>query len=452
MNVSRANEQRIDPAVWEGPQMRQALAIRDMAAVYRLLQRVGVTQRRIAALTAQSQSEISEILNGRQAMAYEVLGRIAEGLGIPRGYMGLAYDPCSERQAASAVPDQWNGFDEEQQAQRLLAHAAQVTIGATVVRPDDWANPVVCPETPLPSRVGRSDVEHIEVTTGTLRNLDYRYGGGLCRDAVLAQLARSQRLLSAECSEQVARLLHRALADQHSLAGWTSFDVGMYGAARAHLARALEQAKHAGEPSLAANVLYRMGRVQLHCGRPLEALRFFQLGQICAQDASCERTVAMLCANEAWAYALLGDAGLALKSLTRARDEFARASGQRVAPWLSFFGVADLDAMSGMVFAALGGDHLEAAVGRLTSAIQGRDPGMARSRVFEQTTLATVRLKAGDLHSGLKEGHQAVTSAVQLHSVRVVERLAPLRAAAVERSDNADCRDLAHRISTVRAA
>ena len=71
-----------------------------------------------------------------------------------------------------------------------------------------------------------------------------------------------------------------------------------------------------------------MGRVHLHCDRVQDALRFFQLGQICAQDANCERTVAMLCANEAWAYALLGDAELALKSIHRARDEFARSCGR----------------------------------------------------------------------------------------------------------------------------
>src|SRR3954463_8431332 len=97
MNVSHVNEQEIDPVVWERPQMRQGLAARDMATVYGLLQRIGISQRHIAALTAQSQSEISEILKGRQVMAYEVLGRIADGLGIPRGYMGLAYDASSAR-------------------------------------------------------------------------------------------------------------------------------------------------------------------------------------------------------------------------------------------------------------------------------------------------------------------------------------------------------------------
>lgn len=141
MNVSSGNAQEIDPALWERPQMRQALAARDMATVYRLLQRIGVSQRHIAALTAQSQSEISEILKGRQVMAYEVLGRIADGLGIPRGYMGLAYDASSTALAGTAA-DQRDDPGEDEQVRRLLAHAAQVTIGATVGDAEEWAEPL----------------------------------------------------------------------------------------------------------------------------------------------------------------------------------------------------------------------------------------------------------------------------------------------------------------------
>ena len=72
--------------------MRRALATRDIATVFRLLQRYGVSQRRIAAFTGQSQSEISEILGGRRVVSYEVLVRIAEGLDVPRGHLGLAHD------------------------------------------------------------------------------------------------------------------------------------------------------------------------------------------------------------------------------------------------------------------------------------------------------------------------------------------------------------------------
>jgi transcriptional regulator with XRE-family HTH domain len=471
MNIGQTGEQDIDPAVWERPQMRRALATRDMATVYALLQRIGISQRQIAARTAQSQSEISEIRSGRQVMAYEVLSRIADGLGIPRGYMGLAYDPATARLArpaggdghdaheapeVPAVHDGGDGLDDGEQARRLLAHAAQVTIGAVTGDPRQWAEPLPVVETPAPHRIGAIDVEQVEAVTHALRALDYRHGGGVCRDAVVAQLAWSQRLLHATCTDEVALRLHRALADQHNLAGWTSFDVGLYGPARAHLARALEQAEHARDASLAANVLYRMGRVHLHYGRLRPALRFFQLGQISARDAGCERSAALLGANEAWAYALLGDTPLALRSMARARDEFARSRGRDSPAWVSFFGPADLDALGGMVHAALGDGHLDVAAELLTGALAAREPDMRRSRAFELTALATVQLRAGERDGGLDTGHQAVTLATMIRSARIVDRLAPLQAAAAacRRGGGTDsaARELAQRISAVRAA
>jgi predicted XRE-type DNA-binding protein len=82
----------IEAEAFEGEEMRRRLANRDIAGVYELLQHRGISQRRIAAQTGQSQSEISEILAGRRVQSYDVLVRIAEGLGVPHGWMGLAYD------------------------------------------------------------------------------------------------------------------------------------------------------------------------------------------------------------------------------------------------------------------------------------------------------------------------------------------------------------------------
>jgi predicted XRE-type DNA-binding protein len=77
----------------EHPEMRRALAHRDIRAIYSIVQRYGISQRRIAAKTGQSQSEVSDILTGKRVVAsYDVLARICAGLGVPRGYMGLAYD------------------------------------------------------------------------------------------------------------------------------------------------------------------------------------------------------------------------------------------------------------------------------------------------------------------------------------------------------------------------
>jgi hypothetical protein len=57
------------------PEGLRALATRDIGAVYRLLNAAGVPQRDIAAMTGQSQFEVSEILKGHTVKGYDVFVR-----------------------------------------------------------------------------------------------------------------------------------------------------------------------------------------------------------------------------------------------------------------------------------------------------------------------------------------------------------------------------------------
>jgi tetratricopeptide (TPR) repeat protein len=455
MNVDNDPAPQISPGVWEQREMREALARRDLATVYRRLQRVGISQRRIAALTGQSSSEVYEILKGRKVMAYDVLARIADGLGVSRGYLGLAYDESTETAVELAAASVSTRRNEREEVRQLLSHAANVTMAAS---PDDmakWWQPVDRQPTPVPARIGMSDVHQVESITGVMRAMDYRYGGGACRDAVVAQVAWAQQLLGTRHAADVRDRLHLALADLHNLAGWTSFDVGLYSPARRHFARALEQARAADDASLVANVLYRMGRLHLHRGMLKEALRFFQLGQIAAQDSGCELTVAVLCSNEAWVYALLGDADQAFTSLGRARDEFTRADRSTAPAWVRFFGIADHYASAGVVYASLPeatSTQLDQGVELLNQSLEQRGPDMARSRTFELTTLATAYLRTGDRDCGVQAGREAVELAGAVRSVRTLDRLEPLQLAASEHAaQDSDLRDLAERIATLRA-
>ena len=314
----------------------------------------------------------------------------------------------------------------------LLTHAAEVTMGVNT-GPDRWHRPGGEILTPVPERLGAIDVTHIEQVTAGLRTLDYRFGGGACRDAVIAQTHWVARLLHADATDTVRRRLHITLADLHNLAGWTSLDVGLYAPARQHFAQAITQARCAEEPSLLANVLYRTGRLHLHRGLTTHALRFFQLGQIAARDAADPLAVAVLCANEAWAYAILGDAPQAFGSLHRAREEYARADAVTGGPWVRFFCAADLDASTGMV-------HLELALARqsadpgnlavaresFTASVAARGSNMDRSRAFELTALATACLRDHDTGEGIRRAHNVSALVADLRSVRVIDRLAPL--------------------------
>ncbi len=445
MNVIGSQDHPIPPEVWEESEMRQVLAARDVSSVYRLLRRIGISQRQIAALTGQSQSEVSEILKGRQVMAYDVLARVADGLGIPRGYMGLAYDEATATSVIREPDDALAEEDESVKRRKFIMNTAAVMFGSSALDIDlgGWLSKL--PQTPVPNRIGMSDVKQVEASTKVLRALDYRHGGGACRDAVVAQLSWSQRLVSATCSDVVRHNLFRALADMQNLAGWTTFDIGMLDLARNHFSRALEFAKLSGDDGLMSNVLYRMGRVYLHYQEPNEALKMFQFGQIAAQNSGSELAVAVLCANEAWAYAMMNDDVQTMKQIGRARDEFSRANLAEAPDWVKFFNENDMNATVGTVHTELSAwdaKHSAIAIPAINQALAGYNDEMARSKAFNLTMLATNHLRQGDVDQGIRVGRDALTLAGSLKSVRVVDRLEPLQLEANRRAANSDAREL----------
>ncbi|WP_249124358.1 helix-turn-helix domain-containing protein [Saccharopolyspora erythraea] len=434
--------------------MRDALANRNISEVYKQLRRHGVSQRQIAASTGQSQSEVSEILKGRQVMAYDVLARIADGLGIPRGYMGLAYDGATAVRVANSTSDSQAEEDESVKRRKFLSHAAAVTMGAAVFGAEESNWVPASAQTPAPARIGMTDVQQIQAATKALRDLDYRYGGGTCRDAVVAQLSWAQQLLEATATDQVRRKLFVSLADMHSLAGWTSFDTGLLDPARGHFGKALEFAKQAEDDSLVASVLYRMGRVYLHYQEPNEALKLFQLGQIAAQESGSALTVAVLCANEAWAYGMLNKPDQVQKMVGRTKDEFARADVNDAPDWVRFFTENDLHGMIGSANDALAvfdpDRYAPIAVAETIKCNEAYGADMQRTHVFGLSLQATNHIRAGDLQQGIKVGRTALAIGEKVKSARVSDRLRPLELEAGRHRMNSDARDLSEEIRRFR--
>jgi tetratricopeptide (TPR) repeat protein len=365
--------------------------------------------------------------------------------------MGLAYDARTAVQVAAVVDDPQVEEDEAVKRRRFLAHAAAVTMGAALMTGTDAGVALArLSETPAPSQIGTTDVRQVEAATRALRALDYQYGGGFCRDAVVAQLAWGQQMLTASTTSVVRERLHVALADLHNLAGWTSFDMGMADAARNHFGSALELARSGGSDPLVANVLYRTGRVYLHHDAANEALKLFQLGQIAAQESGSELATAVLCGNEAWAYAALGNAEQAQKLLGRMRDEFSRCDLAGAESWVKFFDETDVYAMVGTVHSVLAKtvhrDHTRLAIPALRRCLARYEPGMARSKAFMLSALATNHLIDGEVEQGSKVGRAALEAGMPLKSQRVQDRMRPVLAEASKRGNIPDARELSEEL------
>ncbi|MGH3832138.1 MAG: helix-turn-helix domain-containing protein [Pseudonocardiaceae bacterium] len=437
--------------------MRQALADRDISSVYRLLRRIGISQRHIAALTGQSQSEVSEILKGRQVMAYDVLVRISTGLGVPRGYMGLSYDPATGASKAGppADLDHARARKEELVKRRnLMTHGSGMLFGTAVLKTDHGPWLPSPAQTPAPNHIGLTDVKQVEATTRALRALDYEFGGGNCRDAVVAQLSWAQRLLGTSAKDEVRRRLFQALGELQGLAGFTSFDVGLRDSARNHYSTALEFANHANDSILMARIMDFIGRLYLHDREANEALKWFQLGQLAAQRGGSERAVALLCANEAWAYAIMKDREMAQKLLDRSQSELALAELHNEVPdWSQDFDNTEMFAMIGIVhteLSAIDRGHAATAIPALRQALAGDDYNLVRGRMFRMTSLATSYLREGEVNQGIQLARKTVLTVPTMKSKRVLDRLRPLELELARLPNSADSRELCHQIRQYR--
>ncbi len=308
---------------------------------------------------------------------------------------------------------------------------------------------------PAPSNIGLSDGKQVERATKAMRARDYQFGGGACRDAVVAQLSWAQRLLGASGKEEVRQRLFRALADLQNLAGWTTFDVGLLDSSRSHFATALEFAKQSGDLGLMSNIMYRIGRVYLHHGAANDALTWFEQGQIAAHDSGSKLAVAVLCSNQAWAYAMRGDDVQAAKLLGRSWDELAKANLAEAPDWARFYNETDMYAMIGTVhneLSAFDPRHAAIAIPALGQALARYDDSMARSQAFVLTMLATSHLRQGDVDHGVLVGRQALMLASGVKSKRVTDRMKPLQIETARRSSSADSRELSDLIRQHRSA
>ncbi len=428
-----------NPAWWqsgmfEGRSMRQILRQRDMACLFRFLKNHGWSRAAIAAATGLSETRVRQICQGRQQVtSYEVFERVALGLRIDRGLLGLGYDDGPGEDPSTTLP---HDPSVEPDFVGALAAMAVGSVPAHLAR-------LLPPELPaardvLPAVVTQPHIRLLREVSEQHRRFDADQGGGACRDSAAAYVRWAQGMLASRCdSDTTRRDLGAALSDMHQVVGWASHDLGDHAAARRHLTAGLALAREIDDLVLIAEAFYRLGRVSIHQGRAHEALKLWQLGQIVAQDSGCLVSVAVLHANEAWAYALLGADGRVRDALARAQAELGRVDPDTVPSWAQFFlAPADIDGISAVAYTCLArheehrATYAPVAIERADRAFARRRAGETRSRTFDAISLATGYLLDGQPDLFERHGHGAVDMSTTSASARAVDRLRTVAATA----------------------
>jgi transcriptional regulator with XRE-family HTH domain len=451
--AEQSGDPGIDPVLYQRDDVRDAIARHDFGTVYQVLRHEqGLSQRRIAGLTGQAQSEVSEILSGRQVLMYSVLQRIVTGLAIPPHLAGVSWhDP----DGAGAYPGGVTVADSEEAEKMLRRHLLALggitMTGATVTKLGHLlAQLPGPPPVPLPSRLGTVQVTQVRDVTRGLGVGDIYGDPQVCSSAA----AWATRLLDVPGTDAVRRALKVAVAELHSVAGWAAFDAGLCQRALYHHARTLELATEAGDVYLQTLALNYAAGVTVEHGHPDDGLKMRQCAQVTAWGIPGDDHRAVVvgetgeaavqaCALEGSAFALadMGDLDGALVELMKGREVWAPA---RTDP----FGDMDRPAA-----------RLELARGRLDNAeqfalasVRRWDGGRLISRTTSSLVLATVYVRAGDSRA-LPLAHRTLTDAAKLSSVRVRRQWVLPLADALDTRPGADARDLARQarqIATTR--
>jgi transcriptional regulator with XRE-family HTH domain len=449
-----------DTGSYRGEPMRAHLARHDISAVFGFLKERGFTWSALAAATGLGAGRVSEIAARRRVVTdYTVLERIAEGLDIPRHFMGLGLDERAHGHRADGHALASSHPDAAVDHQELLGAVASIAVGAIPADVHRWLpDPAAIV---VPTTVTADDVATVRAVTAFHRRLDAAAGGGTCLQSARGYVTWATHLLAAaRISDAVGADLRAALADLHNLVGWVAHDLDQHHTARRHLVQSLVLARQTDALPLLANTLYRLGRVSLHQNQPGEALHLFGLGQLAAQQARCPASAAILHANTAWAYAQLGADTQVVDSLARARAELDQADPDTAPAWTRFaLAEADVHGISAVVYTALAQHsqhrrYAELAAENSHQAVRLRRPEDHRSFIFDTISVAAASTLTGDLATAGRYAAQAVTLVEDgMRSARVTDRLTALwHLAAPHAEQRSELAEAGHRIAELQAA
>lgn len=413
--------------------MLKACAERDISTIFRFLCDGGMTQRELAVLVRMNQSEVSAIINGRQVRAYDVLVRVADGLGIPRGMMGLGWDVESE-----SVPEE---VDEDVERRKLFALAGAILFGAPVFgKPEPLAvrRVLIAP----PRRVGMADVRMYEATMVELQALQREVGGRATREPLVATAKAGEQLLKAEGTPDVHRRLRFLVSDVHRRAGWAAGDIGLVNDYRAHMHAALDFA--AGDPGRIALVLCTAGSMEKSLGAPKFALKLLQIGQTAAASSADPQIRAVLGGETVAGYVAFGRPDMAKSELITARSLFADADISQSLPGFAAYS----NGHGVLASAELELGNFDAARTEIVTALKKRSKDDHWCNALDTIILATTNMRAGAIKETIQDTQRALVLVGRVGSRQLQDRMIPL-ADGLERRKDSTCQDLARAVRQV---
>jgi transcriptional regulator with XRE-family HTH domain len=375
--------------VFEGRPIRGSLAVRDFGAVFRFLKTRGWSRAAIASATGLTETRVRAVAQGKQQItSYEVIERIAGGLNIDRGLLGLAY--------------------------------AEPNYGAS---PN---SPAADREPPTQTVPGVGNAEHVGAMR-SFRSADRQVGGGHLYATVIKYLHTevAPRLFGDE-QETDDGLSFTAAAALTEMAGWMAHDAGRDQVAARHFSRSLHLAKLGAEQQFQAQVLASLSHLANHQGHADEAIRYARQGSQALTDGPRHPSLqGRLLAMQARGFAALGQAEHCVQLLHRAETALDGPPADQQSPWISPFDEASLASEAARCLRQLG--DLSQAQRQTERIIALRPTDRIRSRAFGQLILVTILIARGRVEAACAVAHEILDATPHLGSGLVGQQLSDLQ-------------------------
>ncbi|MGH3824582.1 MAG: XRE family transcriptional regulator [Pseudonocardiaceae bacterium] len=304
--------------------------------------------------------------------------------------------------------------------------------------------------TPIPHRIGATEIEQVRTATEVFNSWSRIYGGGLAREAVRGQLRWSAGLLGATCPDRLRPELFSAVGALAETAGYMAVDANAHEEGCRAYRFALACAEQAKDWPQRAFVLSSMAKQAIWTGQPDDGLTLAEHALV-RPDRLTPTVRALLHTDRGRALAKMRRINETLTAVGTADEHFAHATPDNEPPLMDFYNAARHDQLTGQPLAdlaILGRDPGEA-TDRLAAAVASHTDGYTRARAICLAKLASLTMATGDPLQAAAIGHAALDIAGAIRSRRAAEELRELSRYATAHQHLDEIAHLRQRIGTL---
>jgi hypothetical protein len=266
-------------------------------------------------------------------------------------------------------------------------------------------------------QVSTALVEDLEHLVSLRRRMDDEHGGEPLLEMLHADLRFVVDLLKHRSyTGDVGRRLYGVAGEVARLAGWVASDSSRYAAAQQYSLAALRASAAVGDRALGVNVVGQMGIQAYSAGRIPDTT---QLMDVAVTEARATPGVvqAIAWARAGRARAKAGNASAARQALDVANRSLGRAVDGDAPAWAYWVDQTLITGVVGLSLFDLG--DYPGATRELAAALESYGDAYPRDRAEWLGTIATARLRTGNIEAGCESGRTAVDLlAGQVHSAR----------------------------------